>query len=189
MFPRIFTLFSLLFLIAFYGVVTSCGGGGRNVHNNFTSAPPAPGPVTLSIDPNNTQQTVTIPAGAGDQNAAIGEVAPVTADRVLCVMIDPRSGEEADLEVCEKSQANPSADSPNGVCPEADQITRCASVNLGSGPDFCQVTGDTEYIFVILNLTSQSSFVAYQVIDVTDLPTQSCAELNSSDASLTADDA
>jgi hypothetical protein len=171
------------------GFTVSCGGNAAsNVNSNFPSIPGEPIPVDDSGQPADENQVVAVEPGEGDQNGAIGEIETVTPNQVLCVIIDPASGDLADLEVCEKSRANESADSVNGICPEADRETRCASTNDGSGPDFCQVTGDREYVMVILNLTGQEVTVAFQVIDVTSLPNQSCNDLNITEATLSADD-
>jgi hypothetical protein len=179
-------LFAMILLIGlrFMG---ACGGEGSTINSNFPAIPGEPIPVDNPGDPADTNQVVTIAPGAGDQNGAIGEIESVSANQVLCVIIDPADGDLADLEVCEKSQANESADSVNGICPEADQETRCASANGGSGPDFCQVTGDQEYVMVILNLTGQPVTVAYQVIDVTNLLSQSCFDIDITEDFLTAD--
>ncbi|MDX1387225.1 MAG: hypothetical protein R3257_06510 [bacterium] len=188
----IFLRFNVLILVTlfiFSGLATSCGGEGTsNVNNNFDSIPNEPIVVADSVDPDDDQQVAMVEPGEGDQNGVIGEVEMVTPNRVLCIIIDPAAGDLADLEVCEKSRANESADSVNGICPEADQESRCASFNEGSGPDFCQVTGDSEYVILILNFTGDTVTVAYQVIDVTDLPTQSCADLNITEDTITADD-
>lgn len=189
MVSRVVGITCALFLLVFYGTATSCGSdGGSNVNSNFSAISEEPIPVNTTIEPDNGEQVVMVEPGEGDQNGSIGEIEPVNPNQVLCIIIDPQSGDLADLEVCEKDRANEDADSVNGICPEADQETRCASFNEGSGPDFCQVTGDREYVMLILNFTSEKITVAYQVIDVTDLPTQSCADLNISEDTITADD-
>jgi hypothetical protein len=180
--------FALLTLICIR-LTTSCGGDATSmVNNNFPTLPGEPIPVDDPSKTPNEAQLTTINPGEGDQNGAIGEIDRVNPNQVLCVIIDPAAGDLADLEVCEKSRANESADSVNGICPEADQETRCASANGGNGPDFCQVTGDQEYVMVVLNLTGEAVTVAYQVIDVTDLPNQSCSDLNIAEDTLTGDD-
>lgn len=186
---RFTVLICAVFGAYFFG---SCGGGGGGTtgtfNANFADLSPEPVPVTTEISPDDTEQVVTIEAGAGDQNGMIGEIEEQTPSQVLCVIIDPREGDNAELEVCEADKANTSSDSVNGICPEADQVTRCASFNEGSVPDYCVVTGDADYIFIVMNLTSNDIQVAYQVIDVTDLPNQSCDDLNITEDSIQTDD-
>ena len=169
----------------------ACGGGGGDtsqINPNFPSLSESPIAPATAIDPNNDVQVVTIEAGEGDQNGEIGYVEAQDPSHVFCVIIDPKEGNSADLEVCEKDKANPDADSVNGICPEADQVTRCASSNEGSVPDFCSVTGAADYAIIIKNLTSEAVHVAYQVIDVTAQPTQSCADLSITENSILTDD-
>lgn len=189
MFPMKKTLVYLFTLTLMAGAF-SCGGDSTtsDVNSGFPSVSDEPVAVSDAGDPPPENQLVMVEPGEGDQNGAIGEIQEVQPNQILCIIIDPAEGDLADLEVCEKSRANESSDSVNGICPEADQETRCASSNEGSGPDFCQVTGDREYIFIIFNFTGEKVTVAYQVVDVTDLPGQSCEDLNINEATLTEDD-
>jgi hypothetical protein len=168
--------------------IGGCGSGaGGDLNPNFPDLSNEPVQPTTAIDPDDTDQVTTVEAESDDQAGKIGTIADQDPARVLCVIIDPADGNDADLEVCEADRVNEETDSVNGLCPEADAVSRCASSNSGSGPDFCQVTGAPDYAFVIMNLTSEDVTVAYQVVDVTDQPGQSCADLNITEDSIEAD--
>jgi hypothetical protein len=167
-----------------------CGGNAAlgTVNPNFpdlSDGSTAPGG---SINPDDTEQVAVVEPGPSDQAGKIGTIADRDPSHVLCVVIDPSAGENADLEVCDADRVNTETESVNGLCPDADVASRCASSNAGSGPDFCQVTGASDYAFVLINPTSQAVSVAYQVIDVTGYPNKSCADLNITEDSIRADD-
>ena len=164
------------------------GGGGSTINENFPDLSTSAITPSTDLVADDTEQVVLVPAGENEQNGMLGTIEKQSAATVLCVIIDPAAGDDADLEVCSAKKANDSASSINGICPKADADTRCASFNTGSGPDFCSVTGTTDYVLVVLNLTAEDAVVAYQVIDVTDQPGQSCADLAITEDSITADD-
>jgi len=173
------------------GVTAGCSGGTSaqgTVNPNFPDVSDTPVTPAGSIDPDDTEQVAVVEPGPDNQGGQIGTIADQDPSHVLCVVIDPASGDDADLEVCESDKVNTETGSVNGLCPEADAVTRCASRNVGDGPDFCGVTGAADYAFVIMNLTPQASQVAYQVVDVTDYPGQSCADLSITEDSIQADD-
>lgn len=176
-------ILSLLFSLAACSSSSQSPGG---VNPNF---PDVEGisPAT-SVDSGNLDQVVVVEPGEDGQTGRIGTIPDQDPSRTLCVIIDPAAGDDADIEVCDADRANEETTSINGVCPEADAVTRCASRNPGSGPDFCQVTGARDYVFVIMNLTSQPVTVAYQVVDVTGYPTKSCADLAVTEETIQAED-
>jgi hypothetical protein len=182
---------ALLGLAFFSGGSAGCGGGTDargTVNPNFEDVEDAPIEPATALEPGNADQVTVIEPGPDNQAGKIGTIADQDPSRVLCVVIDPAAGNDADLEVCEADSVNEETASVNGLCPEADAVTRCASRNAGSGPDFCQVTGAADYAFVIMNLTPEDVTVAYQVVDVTGYPTQSCADLGITEDSIEADD-
>lgn len=181
-------LFSAWALVMSASGAGGCGGGGSSLNSNFPDVSDNPVDPTTEIDADNTDQVTTVESESDNNTGQIGTIEGQDASRVFCVIIDPASGDNAELEVCELDRVNADTDSVNGLCPEADAVTRCASSNAGSGPDFCQVTGTTDYAFIIMNLSSEDVTVAYQVIDVTDLPGQSCADLGITEDSIQADD-
>jgi len=143
---------------------------------------------SASVNPNNQDQVVVVEPGSSSQNGVLGQIADQETTHAFCVLIDPAADGNADLEVCDASRVNTETPSVNGICPEADAVSRCASSNTGGGPDFCQVTGARDYVFVIMNPTSQPVSVAYEVVDVTGYPHQSCADLGITENTLQADD-
>lgn len=178
--------FSVLLL-----VLTGCSGGTKSagtVNPNFPDVWDGTISPSTSVDTNNLDAVVVVEPGPDNQGGAIGTISEQETSHTLCVIIDPASGNDADLEACEANKANEETTSVNGICPEADAVTRCASHNAGSGPDFCQVTGARDYIFVMMNLTAQPVTVAYQVVDVTSLPNKSCADLGITEETIQADD-
>ncbi|HSA60435.1 MAG TPA: hypothetical protein VLJ37_12215 [bacterium] len=169
------------------GVGGCGGGGGSDLNPNFPDLSSDPVEPTTEIVGDNTDQVVTINATADNQGGLIGTFEGQDASHVFCVIIDPAAGDLAELEVCELDRVNADTDSINGLCPEADAVTRCASSNGDSVPDFCQVTGETDYAFILMNLSDQDAKVAYEVVDVTGLPGQSCADLGITEDSIQAD--
>lgn len=177
-------------LVFFSGGGAGCGGGNARgtVNANFADVSESPVTPSGAIDPDDAEQFAVIEPGPDNQGGKIGTIADQDPSHVLCVLIDPAPGEDADLEVCEADQVNTETGSVEGLCPEADLPSRCASRNAGDGPDFCQVTGAADYAFVIMNLTPQTVSAAYRVVDVTGYPAQSCADLGITEDSITADD-
>lgn len=183
-----------LFVAAAFGLlmntagVGGCGGGGSDLNPNFPDLSDKEVEPTTEIVGDNGDQVTTVEATSDNQGGQIGTITGQDPSHVLCVIIDPSAGDEAELEVCELDRVNGETDSINGLCPEADAVTRCASSNAGSGPDFCQVTGETDYAFILMNLSDNDATIAYEVVDVTDQPGQSCADLNITEDSIQADD-
>ncbi|HSA59272.1 MAG TPA: hypothetical protein VLJ37_06260 [bacterium] len=177
-------------LAFFSGGGAGCGGGAARgtVNANFEDVSEAPVTPAGAIDPDDTEMVTVVEPGPDDQGGKIGTVADQDPSHVLCVIIDPSPGEDADLEVCESDQVNTETASVEGLCPDADRTSRCASRNAGDGPDFCQVTGAADYAFVLMNLTPQTVSAAYRVVDVTGYPAQSCADLNITENSIRADE-
>lgn len=172
-------------------LLAACSGGTKNSGTVNTNFPDATGEAispSTSIETTNLDAVVVVEPGADNQGGVIGTVSEQEASHTLCVVIDPAEGDDADLEVCDADKANEETTSVNGICPEADVETRCASRNSGSGPDFCQVTGARDYIFVVMNLTAEPVTVAYQVLDVTGQPNKSCADLAITEETIQADD-
>jgi hypothetical protein len=176
------------FLLNVSGVGGCGGGGGSDLNSNFPDLQDDPVEPTTEIIGDNTDQVVTIEATGDNQAGLIGTFEGQDASHTFCVILDPAAGDEIQLEVCELDRVNSETDSINGLCPEADAVSRCASSNDGSGPDFCQVTGESDYAFILMNLSDADATVAYEVVDVTDLPGQSCADLGITEDSITADD-
>lgn len=183
-------LFSAAMGAASWGGSMGCGSNAAlgDVNPHFPDAGDGATTPTGAIEADNTDQVTVIEPGPSDQAGKIGTIADQDSTHVLCVVIDPSSGENADLEVCDSNRVNTETESVNGLCPDADVVSRCASSNAGSGPDFCQVTGATDYAFVLMNLSAEAVSVAYQVIDVTGYPGKSCADLNITEDSIQADD-
>ena len=181
------TYFAFLFVLLF----AACSGGTKSagtVNPNFPDVWDGAISPSTSVDTNNLDAVVVVEPGPENQGGAIGAISEQETSHTLCVIIDPAAGDDSDLEVCEADKANDETTSVNGICPEADAVTRCASRNAGSGPDFCQVTGARDYIFVMMNLTAQPVTVAYQVVDITSLPNKSCADLAITEETIQADD-
>ncbi len=178
----------LVFIVPIFAVACGKNGSLGSVNPNFPDAASSSIQPSVSVNPNNQEQVTVVEAATDSPGAAIGQIADQDPSRTLCVIIDPKAGEEADLEICEGNKANTETTSASGICPDAVAVTRCASRNVGSGPDFCQVTGAPDYIFVIINPSKQPSTVAYQVIDVTGTPNKSCADLNITEDTIKADD-
>jgi len=187
-FAGFFVAASLGLLMNASGVGGCGGGGGSDLNSNFPDLSDDAVEPTTEIVGDNADQVTTVEATDDNQGGQIGTITDQDPSRILCVIIDPAEGDEAQLEVCELDRVNGETDSINGLCPEADAVTRCASSNDGSGPDFCQVTGETDYAFILMNLSDNDSTIAYEVVDVTDLPGQSCADLGITEDSIQADD-
>jgi hypothetical protein len=185
----LWVLFAYIALL--HGGAAGCGGGNAaegTINPNFADLEDAPVEPAGAVEADNAEQVTVVEPGPDNQAGKIGTVADRDPSHVLCVIIDPKSGDDADLEVCETDEVNQETASVNGLCPEADAVTRCASRNAGDGPDFCQVTGAADYAFVLMNLTSSDVTVAYQVVDVTGYPAQSCADLGITEDSIVSDD-
>lgn len=183
-------IFRRALLLLFLSLTISCSKSSQGglVNTNFPDVATGSIQPSASVDPNNQEQVVVIEPGSDNQGGTIGQIADQDSAHTFCVIMDPAAGNDADLEVCEANRANSETTSVNGICPEAVAVTRCASRNAGSGPDFCQVMGATDYIFVMMNLTGRPVTVAYQVIDVTGTPNKSCADLNITEDTIQADD-
>lgn len=189
-------IFARAFLLLLMSLTVSCNKSnqGGSVNPNFPDIGNGVISPSASVDTNNQDQVAVIAPGADNQSGMIGEIADQEASHVFCVIADPANGQDVDLEVCDAARANTETASVNGICPDSVDSTgrasgaRCASRNAGSGPDFCQVTGARDYVFVIMNLSAQSVTAAYQVVDVTGQPNKSCADLGITEETIQADD-
>jgi len=189
---RTILLFSSTLLLAmpFWTGTSGCGSQttAGTINPHFDDIDDEAIPPTSALAPDNSDQVTVVEPGIDNQGAKIGSIADIDPSRVLCVVIDPAAGDLADLEVCEAERVNTETQSADGLCPEADAVSRCASRNVGSGPDFCQVTGANDYAFILINPSAQPSTVAYQIVDVTDSPSQSCADLTIDEGSIETDE-
>lgn len=190
---RMFVFFGItlsLPLVVGLSGLSGCGSVpvGGQVNEHFLDVSETPTEPTASIDKLNTDQVTVVEPDIENKGAKIGTIADIDPAHVLCVVIDPADGDLADLEVCAADKINTETQSAEALCPEADQPSRCASLNGGSGPDFCEVTGSTDYAFVLLNLSAKESTIAYQVIDVSGYPNRSCEDLNITESSIAADE-
>jgi hypothetical protein len=158
------------------------------VNPSFPDLSESSTPPKGSINPDDTEQVTVVEPGPPDQAGKIGTIADRDPSHVLCVLIDPAEGEDANLEVCDANRVNTETESASGLCPDVEAEDACASNKTGSEPDFCEVTGATDYAFVLINPTSRAVSVAYQVVDVTGYPNKSCGDLNITEDSIRADD-
>ncbi len=170
--------------------MTGCAGkstAAGTVNSNFPDVNGSSVSPSASVVPNNQDQVVVVEPGTNG-NGAIGQVADQDPSRVFCIIIDPAKGGDANLDVCDPSHLNTETPTASSVCTSTAAPSGCSSHNVGDGPDFCQVTGARDYIFVISNPTANAVSVAYEVIDITGYPHQSCADLNITEDTLLADD-
>jgi len=124
--------------------------------------------------------------GPKELSGALGLIADQEPEDVLCVLIDGVGG-NADLEVCNADDASAEAASADAICPNEAVSSSCSSSRGGEGPDFCEVTGATDYVFALINRSDTEVRVAYQVIDVSQQPNKSCKDLNIDEDSIKAD--
>lgn len=189
---RTILIFLSTFLLAlpFWTGTSGCGSqtAAGTINPHFEDINDEAIPLTSALAPNNSDQVTVVEPGIDNQGAKIGSIADIDPARVLCIVIDPAAGDLADLEVCEAERVNTETQSADGLCPEADAVSRCASRNAGSSPDFCQVTGANDYAFILLNPSPEPVTVAFQVVDVTGSPNQSCEDLKIDENSIFADE-
>ncbi len=183
-------------LIIFSAFLAACGATGTSgsANPNFPSLGNPGIEPSSSIDSGSSGKVIdiapTIPSdivvAATEYSGAIGSVADQLVEQVLCIIIDGNGG-NVDLAVCDAESADAETNSADRVCPDEIGESHCVSVEGGAGPDFCEVSGARDYLFSIINRSATEVLVAYQVIDVTTLSTQSCDDLEINEATVTAD--
>ena len=191
MMGRADSLLVLLLAVAAFG----CGETGPIDFNpNFPSLGDLGIQPTASVDPTSAGQVIDIAPSVPDDtvpntillSGALGAVADQNPEHVICVVTDGAGG-NADLAVCDAETASQEATSADRVCPEETGDSHCVSNNPDEAPDFCEVTGARDYVFSLINRSATEVRVAYQVINVTNLPNKSCDDLNITEDSVTAD--
>lgn len=185
-----------LFISCLAIILVGCGEGfsPEAFNPNFPSLGDTGIQPSASIDPSSEGQVIDVaPSIPSDDtppvveySGAIGTISDQDPENVLCVLIDGEGG-NADLAVCEANSANRETTTADHVCPDEIGADHCSSVNEGNEPDYCSVTGARDYVFSIINRGDEEAQVAYQVINVTLLPDQSCEDLNITEDSITAD--
>ncbi len=173
--------------------ISACGDGVTPILNpNFPSVGPAVQP-SASVSLDGEGQVIDLAPsdpesidGQASLSGATGSIADQDKDRTLCVLVDAEGG-NVDLEVCPADQANQETGSASEVCPDEIGESYCISMNTSIQPDFCEVTGETDYVFALINRSPSEARAVYQVIDVTDRPNQSCDDLGITENSIAAD--
>lgn len=176
-------------MAVFSGGCNSPSASTGGVNPNFPDIGEEAVSPSASVDPNDQGQVILVEAGEDEPSGAIGHIADQDPTWVLCVIVDPAADGNTDLEVCDADQANTETASINAVCPVSEAASRCSSGGGGSQPDFCEVTGARDYLFVVRNPTPETVRAAYQVVNVTGYPSLSCADLDITEETILADDA
>lgn len=176
-------------MAVFSGGCNSPSASTGGVNPNFPDIGESAVSPSASVDPNDQGQVILVEPGEDYPSGAIGYIADQDPTWILCVIVDPAADGNTDLEVCDADQANTETTSINAVCPESEAASRCSSSGGGSEPDFCEVTGARDYLFVVRNPTSDPVRAAYQVVNVTEYPNPSCADLDITEETILADDA
>jgi len=184
----VFVIFGHFLGLGFLGV----GGCGNlpsegQFNENFLDIDPNPTEPTANLEENDTAQVVLVEHNLRTNGARIGSIADINPDHVLCLIIDPAEGDLADLQVCEADRLSHDTASADALCPESSANSSCSSHNDLSQPDYCEVTGASDYAFVVINDSLEDSTVAYQVVDVTSTPNKSCSDLKIDEESILAD--
>lgn len=188
--------YSLTFLCLTLLSLNGCGNnlGPAVVNPNFPSLGDTGLQPSTSVDINSQGQVIDIApsiednaaSGITDLSGAVGTFAEQSVETVICVILDGEGG-NVDLAVCDADSANRETRSADKVCPDVIGASHCVSVVTSREPDFCTVTGARDYVFSIINRTPNEVRAAYQVVDVTTLPNQSCEDLNITEDSIIAD--